>query len=74
MVFSDHHPARIHHTYYVYAQQNGKWGVMDWNEKVLVPFKYEHAHWNMRSDNWVAMNQNQKLVLNYLKILQGRSH
>lgn len=39
---------------YVYAQQNGKWGVMDWSEKVLVPFKYEHAHWNMRSDNWVA--------------------
>lgn len=39
---------------YLYAQQNGKWGVMDWNETILVPFNYEHSHYNMRSDNWVS--------------------
>lgn len=38
---------------YLYAQKGGKWGVIDWNEKILVPFEYEHTHHSMRSDNWV---------------------
>lgn len=38
---------------YVFAQQNGQWGVVDFNNKVLVPFEYEHEHSFMRSDNWV---------------------
>ncbi len=39
---------------YVYAKKNGKWGIIDWDENVLVPFVYDHAHRHMRSDNWVA--------------------
>gem|GEM_PF-606687 len=39
---------------YLYAQKNGKWGIIDWNEKILVPFEYEHTHRSMRSDNWVT--------------------
>ncbi len=39
---------------YLYAQQNGKWGIVDFQNNVLVPFLYEHSHWNgMRSDVWV---------------------
>jgi len=39
---------------YVYAQQKGKWGIIDFNNHLLVPFAYEHSHWNgMRSDVWV---------------------
>ncbi|HEY9261489.1 WG repeat-containing protein [Chitinophaga sp.] len=38
---------------YVFAQQNGQWGVVDFNNKVLLPFAYEHEHAFMRSDNWV---------------------
>ncbi|WP_084163851.1 WG repeat-containing protein [Olivibacter sitiensis] len=39
---------------YLYAQRNGKWGIIDWDGKVLVPFQYEHAHHQMRNDHWVA--------------------
>ncbi|GGC41657.1 hypothetical protein GCM10011386_37230 [Parapedobacter defluvii] len=40
---------------YVYAQQNGKWGVIDFNNNVRVPFAYEHGHWGgMRSDAWIS--------------------
>lgn len=39
---------------YLYAKKNGKWGVIDWEENVLVPFEYDHEHRSMRSDNWVA--------------------
>ncbi len=38
---------------YVYAKKNGKWGIISWEEEVLVPFAYEHEHRAMRSDNWV---------------------
>ncbi len=38
---------------YVYASKNAKWGIINWQEKVLVPFQYDHQHRNMRSDNWV---------------------
>ncbi|MGK9127081.1 WG repeat-containing protein [Olivibacter sp. SA151] len=38
---------------YVYASHNGKWGILDWNGKELLPFIYEHGHYGMRSDNWV---------------------
>lgn len=39
---------------YVYAKKNGKWGVIDWDENILVPFEYDHEHRGMRNDNWVA--------------------
>ncbi|SFT13175.1 WG repeat-containing protein [Sphingobacterium wenxiniae] len=39
---------------YVYAKKNGKWGVISWEEQVLVPFAFEHEHRSMRSDNWVT--------------------
>lgn len=38
---------------YLFAQKNGKWGIIDFNNNVLMPFEYEHAHAFMRSDNWV---------------------
>ncbi|MBC9797114.1 WG repeat-containing protein [Sinomicrobium weinanense] len=38
---------------YVYAQKDGKWGIVSFNNKVLVPFWYEHTPMNMRSDEWV---------------------
>ena len=39
---------------YFYAEKNGKWGVINLKNEVLVPFNYEHIHSNMRSDEWVA--------------------
>lgn len=49
---------------YVYVQKNGKWGIMDWNEKILVPPAYEHTHYGMRSDNWVnSFSKNGKPVI-----------
>lgn len=39
---------------YVYAQKNGKWGIIDWKGNILVAFKYDHTHHSMRSDNWVS--------------------
>lgn len=39
---------------YVYAKRNGKWGVIDWEGNILVPFEYDHEHRSMRNDNWVA--------------------
>src|SRR5690606_31780598 len=40
---------------YVYAQQNGKWGIVSFDNRTLVPFAYEHSHWNgMRSGVWVS--------------------
>lgn len=49
---------------YVYAQKGGKWGIVNWDEKVLVPFAFEHAHRAMRSDNWIAsFSQNGKDVI-----------
>ena len=38
---------------YAYAQKNGKWGVIDFQGKVLVYFNYDHEHLGMRSDEWV---------------------
>ncbi|MFT4094319.1 MAG: WG repeat-containing protein [Niabella sp.] len=49
---------------YVYAQQNGKWGIIGWDEEPLVPFEYEHAHHQMRSDNWVcSFSKNGKPII-----------
>ncbi|HWK98898.1 MAG TPA: WG repeat-containing protein [Parapedobacter sp.] len=39
---------------YVYAKKGGKWGIIDWEENILLPFVYDHEHRGMRSDNWVA--------------------
>tara|TARA_B100000678_G_scaffold204024_1_gene171805 strand:+ start:17609 stop:20008 length:2400 start_codon:yes stop_codon:yes gene_type:complete len=39
---------------YLYAKKGGKWGVINFKNEVLAPFKYEHQHVNMRSDEWVA--------------------
>jgi len=38
---------------YVFAQKDGKWGVVDFENKTLIPFEYEHEHMFMRSDNWI---------------------
>jgi len=38
---------------YVFAQRNGKWGIVNFKNEVLLPFEYEHEHFNMRSDEWV---------------------
>ena len=38
---------------YVFAQKDGKWGIVDIHNKVLIPFKYEHQHSNMTSGNMV---------------------
>ncbi|ANH83131.1 hypothetical protein A8C56_21020 [Niabella ginsenosidivorans] len=38
---------------YCFAKKNGKWGVIDFNNNVLLPFEYDHEHSNMRSDEWV---------------------
>lgn len=43
-----------HRQSYLYAQKDGKWGVIDWNEHILIPFEYEHHHMGMRSDNWIS--------------------
>lgn len=39
---------------YVFTQKNKSWGVVDFKNKILVPFEYEHNHYNMRSDGWVC--------------------
>ncbi len=52
---------------YVMAKKKGKWGVVNLRNKVLIPFKYDHKHWNMRSDEWVTSFYNeagQQLVIN----------
>ncbi|MGO4291220.1 WG repeat-containing protein [Chitinophaga sp. RAB17] len=51
---------------YVFAQQNGLWGVVTFNNEILVPFEYEHEHYFMRSDNWVLCfkKKGQEVVLN----------
>lgn len=38
---------------YVFAQKDGKWGVMSFKNEILVPFEYDHEHINMRSDEWI---------------------
>jgi hypothetical protein len=42
---------------YVLASKNGKWGVIGFDNKVRVPFEYEHEHFGMRSDEWVQSLQ-----------------
>ncbi|MBO9731319.1 MAG: WG repeat-containing protein [Chitinophaga sp.] len=51
---------------YVFAQRNGKWGVLDFNNNILVPFEYEHEHAFMRSDNWILSfkKEGQDVVIN----------
>lgn len=38
---------------YTFAQLKGKWGVINFQNKILIPFEYDHQHTNMRSDEWV---------------------
>ncbi|RBL89556.1 WG repeat-containing protein [Chitinophaga flava] len=42
---------------YVYAQKNGKWGVVGSGHEILVPFEFQHSHYMMRSDEWVCSFQ-----------------
>jgi len=51
---------------YVYAKKDGKWGIVGFNGKVLVPFVYEHGHHQMRSDNWVLSfsKENRPVIVN----------
>src|SRR5699024_10219117 len=40
---------------YAYALRDGKWGIVNFHNKTLVPFEYEFpGHQGMRSGNWVA--------------------
>lgn len=50
---------------YVYAKKGGKWGILSWDERVLIPFEYDHEHGYMRNDNWVRSfsKQGQALVV-----------
>lgn len=57
--------------HYVYAKKDGKWGVIDWKEKILVPFEYEHEHRSMRNDVWVAsFSRNGKEVIVHIPTQQ----
>lgn len=52
---------------YVYAKKGNKWGIIDWNEKILIPFEYNHFHSGMRSDNWIqtfSKNDDEPVILN----------
>lgn len=51
---------------YVFAQKNGKWGVVNFANETLVPFDYEHEHTFMRSDNWILCfkKDGKQVVLN----------
>ena len=51
---------------YVFAEENGKWGVLSLKNEILAPFVYEHDHYMMRSDNWVLCfkKNRQEVVLN----------
>ncbi|WP_170164518.1 WG repeat-containing protein [Sinomicrobium pectinilyticum] len=52
---------------YVYARRDGKWGIISFKNEVLVPFRYDHMHWNMRSDDWVlSFTRNSKPVVVYI--------
>ena len=55
-----------HKSSYIYAKKNGKWGIIDFNNNILIPFKYDHAHSNMRSDQWVASfkKEGNNLIIN----------
>ncbi|HWV75128.1 MAG TPA: WG repeat-containing protein [Pseudosphingobacterium sp.] len=49
---------------YLYAKRNGKWGIISWEGKELLPFEYEHEHVGMRSDNWVqSFSKNGKKLI-----------
>lgn len=51
---------------YIYARKANKWGIISLKNEILLPFVYEHAHYNMRSDEWVtSFSRNDKqLVIN----------
>ncbi|NLR57863.1 hypothetical protein HGH93_07115 [Chitinophaga polysaccharea] len=51
---------------YVFAEKNGKWGVLNLKNEILAPFEYEHNHYMMRSDNWVLCfkKNRQEVALN----------
>lgn len=49
---------------YVLANKNKKWGVIGFDNKMRVPFEYEHEHFGMRSDEWVhSLQRKGKQVL-----------
>ncbi|TDX01439.1 WG repeat-containing protein [Dinghuibacter silviterrae] len=56
---------------YVFAQRDQQWGVIGFDNKVRVPFAYEHTHRNMRSDEWVqSFQRNGRPVL--INMLTGK--
>lgn len=56
---------------YVFAKKHGKWGIVSFTNEILIPFEYEHAHINMRSDEWVqSFSKNGKPVVINLKTKQ----
>lgn len=56
---------------YVYAKKGGKWGIIAFDGKILVPFEYDHQHQQMRSDNWVqSFSKNNSPVIVNIKSRQ----
>lgn len=52
---------------YVYALLDGKWGIVSFENKTLLPFEYEFpGHQGMRSGNWVTnlTKENRELIIN----------
>lgn len=57
---------------YCFAQKNGRWGVVDFNNDLLLPFEFDHEHHNMRSDEWVqCLYKNGKQLIINLKTKQA---
>jgi hypothetical protein len=53
---------------YVLARKNGKWGVVGFDNKIRIPFEYDHQHFRMRSDEWVlSLQRKGKQVLINMK-------
>lgn len=51
---------------YCFAEKSSKWGVINFKNKMVLPFEYDHQHWNMRSDEWVycLYKKGKQLVIN----------
>src|SRR5699024_12825122 len=52
---------------YVYALLDGKWGIVSFENKTLLPFEYEFpGDKGMRSGNWVTnlTKENRELIIN----------
>lgn len=57
---------------YCFAKKNGKWGVVDFKNNVILPFEYDHEHWNMTSGDMVyCLSKNGRRLAINLKTKQA---